>query len=603
MIKRITLGQVLILPILALQLTGCLGKGGGVHLLTSEYLDSPSQIVRRDAAVQQKADALHAFLVGEIALDKGETSQGLAALKRASGLVETPIPEISRQIAELHLARREIDEAIVAYEELHALNSKDSSVLIPLAGLYELKGGYDKALSLYDAVSPREPSELEAQLLRTVVVGRQMGVSARTKALESVAKKYSKEVLPQLLLGLSYEEEGNLKAAEKSILKAVRCDEKKVSTLVELMRIQVQELELEDAVKTAREIVRREPENLLARRVIGSLDSGALQLEAKSFKLPPRHASDAIGTRLMIALNDIDRNKFVSAQEHLSLLVAADPSDTQVRVFLSTVFSALGKRTEAIAELEAIPPNARNYPRSRMLAAYIYKASGNVAAAEKAARQALSVSSDDAAAKGFLIEQLKEQGNFREAITLVRDSLSTRPQDPKLLFLLATLQHDAGEHADALITIEKVLALDPNNENSLNYAAYAMAEGGRDLPKARSYIEKALLQDPTNGYFLDTLGWIQYQEEKYEEAATAFTAALKTIPMDAVIILHAARTYEKLERYEQVVALLEKNVEQLDEVVLRDEEQQEALRELKAMLRALKRSHPSLFTPHYTLPQ
>lgn len=125
--------------------------------------------------------------------------------------------------------------------------------------------------------------------------------------------------------------------------------------------------------------------------------------------------------------------------------------------------------------------------------------------------------------------------------------------------------------ADLKIAIE----LDPYNSIYLNYLGYKYSVEKRDLEKALGYITRALEDEPDNEAYLDTLGWIYFQMEKYEEALgqllVAKSYADKKHRKDAVITYHLAETYFKLDRkpsallyYKQTLEAIDSASEELD---------------------------------------
>ena len=64
------------------------------------------------------------------------------------------------------------------------------------------------------------------------------------------------------------------------------------------------------------------------------------------------------------------------------------------------------------------------------------------------------------------------QGKFEEAIASFQQALASRPQWAEALHALATAQSKAGDQDSALATIEKVIALDP--EDPLGYTSQSI---------------------------------------------------------------------------------------------------------------------------------
>ncbi len=67
-----------------------------------------------------------------------------------------------------------------------------------------------------------------------------------------------------------------------------------------------------------------------------------------------------------------------------------------------------------------------------------------------------------------------------------------------------------------------------DDEVLYNRYAWLLAERQRDAPRARALVEKALAHDATNGYYLDTYGYVLLLEGRHDEAASFFERALNS---------------------------------------------------------------------------
>lgn len=86
--------------------------------------------------------------------------------------------------------------------------------------------------------------------------------------------------------------------------------------------------------------------------------------------------------------------------------------------------------------------------------------------------------------------------------------------------------------------LTRYLAANPESATALNYLAYMWAERGVNLEQAGSYIAKALVLEPENGAYLDTLGWVQYLQGDYPNAVKTLKKALQKLGDDPTIVEH-----------------------------------------------------------------
>jgi len=94
----------------------------------------------------------------------------------------------------------------------------------------------------------------------------------------------------------------------------------------------------------------------------------------------------------------------------------------------------------------------------------------------------------------------------------------------------------------------KALALEPDQPFVLNYLGYSWVEKGQNLDRAQKMIEKAVELRPMDGYIVDSLGWVQYQLEKYPEAVKNLERAVELRPEDPTINDHLGDAYWQVGR-------------------------------------------------------
>ena len=89
---------------------------------------------------------------------------------------------------------------------------------------------------------------------------------------------------------------------------------------------------------------------------------------------------------------------------------------------------------------------------------------------------------------------------------------------------------------------------DNNDAYPLNYLSYSLSLKNKNLDRALSLIKKAIKIDPNNGFFLDTLGWVQYQRKDYKLAVFFLEKAVTLESNSSEIINHLGDAYLMLGR-------------------------------------------------------
>jgi Tfp pilus assembly protein PilF len=101
--------------------------------------------------------------------------------------------------------------------------------------------------------------------------------------------------------------------------------------------------------------------------------------------------------------------------------------------------------------------------------------------------------------------------------------------------------------------MQKVIALDPENANALNYLGYTYADMGTNLDEAESLIRKALKYKPDDGYITDSLGWVLYKKGLFQEALIYLEKAVKLTADDPIILEHLGDVYLQIQDRENAL--------------------------------------------------
>jgi YaiO family outer membrane protein len=134
----------------------------------------------------------------------------------------------------------------------------------------------------------------------------------------------------------------------------------------------------------------------------------------------------------------------------------------------------------------------------------------------------------------------KKSGDYPRAIALYETLLAQEPTNPEYYFQLGTAQGWAGRNADALLTLERGLALAPAHTDLRLAYGRVLAWSG-NLTRAESVIQALVAEQPKNPGALGLLGVIQGFEKHYPEAIGSLEQALLLAPTDSELRLNLGR--------------------------------------------------------------
>ena len=155
----------------------------------------------------------------------------------------------------------------------------------------------------------------------------------------------------------------------------------------------------------------------------------------------------------------------------------------------------------------------------------------------------------------------QEQEKISEALTLLEEAIEIYHDNPQIFFEYGLLLERNGMSQQAVINMEKVLKLQPNHAEALNFIGYTWADSNIHLDRALEYIKRAVELKPENGYITDSLGWVYFRLGKLEKAETELKHAIELEPEDPHILDHLGDVYLSLKKEKKALQIYQKAYE------------------------------------------
>ncbi len=179
-------------------------------------------------------------------------------------------------------------------------------------------------------------------------------------------------------------------------------------------------------------------------------------------------------------------------------------------------------------------------------------------------QKVLSIVPEDPTANYYLGSVLVQLAHPEEAIPHLEKAIEVRQDWISAISTLAGIFDQLKKYEESDSLFNKALRLDPDNALINNNYGYSLSERGIRLDEAMEMAQKALKQDPENGAYLDTMGWIYYKIGEYEKALEYIHRAFLIRQESAVLADHLGDVYNKLEMKEEARKAWEQALE-LDE--------------------------------------
>lgn len=185
-----------------------------------------------------------------------------------------------------------------------------------------------------------------------------------------------------------------------------------------------------------------------------------------------------------------------------------------------------------------------------------------------------------------------EMNDFSSMVHDAEEAISYYPSDPELYWFKAVAEYKVKDYEDAIQSLntglaflidnpvfesqfhslkgtifnelkkyknsdesfEQAISLDDKNALVMNNYAYYLSLRKENLDKAEGHVKQAISIQPSNSNFLDTYGWILFQQERWYESLTVLLEAYDLGGNNSATVLeHLAEVYLKLGQQEKAI--------------------------------------------------
>jgi tetratricopeptide (TPR) repeat protein len=491
-----------------------------------------------------------------------------------------------------------VNKAIEQYREIYRLDPSDTESALWLARLYRLKNEHDKAEQVLRAILKNDPeNELSVEQLTQLLMDEGKSAEAVT-LLEGITAHSPSPVLLDLL-GDAYTQAHDLPKAEQAYRKAQELDPSELSHQRGLGQTLMAEEKYAEALTVYQKIsdlmpddsdvylriaqifrelheLNKAEENLVKARQYAPGSLEVMYNEAMLYQAQGRYEdairvlSDAVtGIKSQSPVQPTRRRSLAILYQQLGQLYR-DTQNYQAAIYTYEELGHLGEEEDR---------------RSRMMIMDTYRAAKDLPKAMQAGKDALAKYPADPSIRTSQALLLGENGQTEEAVKILRtqlrgneadrdtylniaqvyergrrykeaeeaaraaEVLPGQPRDNEMVWFLLGAIYERQKFFDkAEEQFKKVLTVNPKNAPVLNYYGYMLGDLGIRLDEAEALLQRALLEEPYNGAYLDSLGWIYYKQGNYGASEATLRKAVGRESHDATIHSHLGDLYAKTGR-------------------------------------------------------
>ena len=152
--------------------------------------------------------------------------------------------------------------------------------------------------------------------------------------------------------------------------------------------------------------------------------------------------------------------------------------------------------------------------------------------------QARQLSPQDPMVEIRLARSQVNAGKAGNAVATLQGAANKFPDEPAVKIELAAALEQQKKYSEAEGIFRQLITGDPKNADALNSLGYMLAERGQRLDESVSFVERALVLDPGNPAYLDSLGWAYFKQGKLDAAEPPLREASEKLPAVSVIQSH-----------------------------------------------------------------
>src|SRR5579872_2578206 len=306
---------------------------------------------------------------------------------------------------------------------------------------------------------------------------------------------------------------------------------------------------IRDAVLEAQDIIKRDPKNLEAHKLLGRIylrslgdmpggngSDNVLKLAIEQYEQIVKIEPDGVDDHLLLGRLYRLNSDLQKAEDQLKIAVKLDPSSEEAVTTLAMLYTDEGDTAHALQVLSSVPDASRSAKLYSALGA-AYEQRKDYKSAIDAYRHAIVLDRDNLDAIRGLAENLLNDGQSEAALEQYKVIADANPEDAQTYVRIAEIYRRQGKYDQALENLKKADTLVPDTMDvPYNMAAVYQAQGRyddavkllQDLLKKTEKSETGSSQADRNNraIFIERLGMVYRDQENYTAAVETFRKML-----------------------------------------------------------------------------
>jgi len=463
-----------------------------------------------------------------------------------------------------------VDRPDEAWKVLDGISDRsgDPSYLRTLAQANDKRGADAAAGAAYEALIQADPDDRESLADAVEYYESRENFSRAIELLETLKKSSPDNPAIEDRIALDQMRAGRFDDAERALRAIGKVRPEDRAARRTLAAVLYQKGRADSAAEILRDLIAADPDDpspvftlALEQSADGKVDAAETALETFAKKLVGNASKDSLRRRIegeIAALEYRVRDRAAARDRASKAAIASgDVAERALDVLLQDARDS-GRPADGLEWARKAKDAEPKNPDYRADLAEFQIRSGDRPAGEKTLEDLASsgVAADVVAGVDAWM-RLKEYGAAARVASAAAERFAGNAD---ILFRLGAAQERAGHVADSEAAFRRVLAIRPNDASTLNYLGYMFADRSIRLEEARRLIQRALVLDPRNGAYLDSLGWACYRLNEVDEARRYLREAADRIPDDPTVQEHLGDVAARMGRRDEALVHWKKSL-------------------------------------------
>lgn len=497
---------------------------------------------------------------------RGQFAEAIAAFE-ACRTVNPNDDAVQYALSELYLQTQQLTKSMEAIQRASKLDPNNQWYLEELAYMHFQNKNYTEAAKLFQKLTEKEPKNVDWLFSYAESLMRSKDTPGAIKVLDKLEQQVG--VNPQLSIEKFrlYRQVRQDDKALNEITTALKTYPKDAQLLANLVDYYFEKNQQEKAYDYLIQLAEADPGNGSAHMVLAQYYDRKGDRKSSYESLKKAFASEEIDIdkKMSILLSMYDTQPKLDPEmfELVDVLVAAYPDNSKVYAIQGDFYLKSDQKEAALKAFQ----KALEYDQSRfaiwdqvLIMEYQAQDYERLYEDSKKCLELFPTMVNVYLLHGIGAIQTKRFDEAIDALNTGQELISRGDVFMKAEFLSRKGEAYFGlkKNKEAKESYDESLKLDPENILTLTNYSYQLALAKIDLDKAETMIRKVLVKSPEDSRYLDTYGWVLFQQGKFADAKVKFTEAYKSKSDDKLVVEHLGDVEFKLGKPAEAVEFWKK---------------------------------------------